>query len=937
MFADELRPRSCDRAGRWGAVPPESDAQKSGRLPLRNALGALHAAQNRYAGPGVAKKDDCLTEDSVARLLEGQLAGEALASAERHLAQCDECMELVGAVGDLISPTISAAAHAAHSAHAAPDSEPAGGETVGRYRILAPLGAGAMGRVLLAYDPSLDRKVALKLLHARAATPELESRLLREAKAMAKLSHPEVITVHDAGRHGEQLFIAMELVDGGTLREWLASGRRTWREILDVYLRAGRGLAWANDAGIVHRDFKPDNVLIGKDGRVRVTDFGLARSVEVDPSPPTRRQGAPEGEPADEHPDSPALELALTRTGTLLGTPMYMAPEQLAGRPADARADVYAFCVSLYEALYGERPFEARSLSALLRKKLEGDVAPPKSGSEVPRRLRRALLVGLSPRLDDRYPSMDALLVALRAAVATRKLPWVAGILGLTALVVFGSVAGRAEWNRRARRDGVTTVSSSSGAKVGCSRAACVAESGGLPAVCRPDGTCATIASADCTPRSSPDDLRDEGTVWLGAMFPTQGPGAEAFGAMSVEGVDFAREEIARATSGIVGAGASPHVRRIALAICDDSQDPMRAAHHLVDDIGVPAILGFGSGKEIEDVAGKLLIDRHVLTMASLTSSPLVTRIPQPAGLPRMVWRTSYSIEAVAEATAAFLRDALETPAQRVAGTTHITVARADTGLGVWFGEALFRKLSFNGKSAEENGAKYQELTFASPSSDDEVGKLAERIARTSPSIAVLLGASSDTSRIVAAVEARGAHPRWVLASDTTDIVAPFIGKSAERRHRIFGVVSVTRTPEARFVIRFNAAHARQVTRSINPGMSYDALYVLAYATFALGDQAVDGPSLAGAIERLIPPGRRVESGPTDLFDALTELSQGKHVDLDGPSGSLDFNPKTGESASDFALLCPALDAQGAASHDVESGVVFRAGAKGAEGKMKCP
>jgi hypothetical protein len=302
-----------------------------------------------------------------------------------------------------------------------------------------------------------------------------------------------------------------------------------------------------------------------------------------------------------------------------------------------------------------------------------------------------------------------------------------------------------------------------------------------------------------------------------------------------------------------------------------------------------------------------------------------------------MVWRTSYSIEAVSDATAAFVRDALEAPAQKAAGATHVTVVRVDSGLAVWFAEALYRKLTFNGKPAVDNGPKYQEVTFGSSPSAADVTTLADRVARTTPSIVVLLGPSADTSRVIEAIEGRGVKPIYLIASDTTNIVAPFIGKDAGRRHRVFGVVSVTRTPEARFVIRFNAAHTRQVTRSFNPGMSYDAFFVLAYATFALGEAKVDGPSLARAIERLLPPGRRVETGPTDLFEALGALSRGEHVDLDGPSGSLDFDPKTGEAASDFALLCPALDAQGAAAQDVESGVVFGAGAEHAVGTMNCP
>ncbi len=319
-----------------------------------------------------------------------------------------------------------------------PDDLPRGAR-VGRYEILERLGAGAMGTVYAAHDPNLDRRVALKLIRAQVAGPELELRLLREAKAMARLSHPEIVSVYDAGRDGDRIFIAMELVVGSTLRKWLADRPRAWREIVAIYARAGRGLAQAHASGIVHRDFKPDNVLIGDDGRVRVTDFGLARSVREEDAPLSSGT-----EPKNVALDS-AVPAPLTRTGTLAGTPAYMGPEQLDGTAVDARSDIYAFCVALYEAVYGELPFGSTSLLAHYQEKKSGAIHAPSAPGDVPARVRRLLLVGLRPQPENRYASMEELLRGLdratkRSPIDPRRQAGVAAILVLLAVGAFASL-----------------------------------------------------------------------------------------------------------------------------------------------------------------------------------------------------------------------------------------------------------------------------------------------------------------------------------------------------------------------------------------------------------------------------------------------------------------------------------------------------------------
>ena len=232
---------------------------------------------------------------------------------------------------------------------------------------------------------------------------------------MARLAHPNVIAVHDVGMFDGQVFLAMEFLGGGTLKSWLGAGPRPWREVLDVFVAAGRGLAAAHAAGLVHRDFKPENVLLDRDGRPRVVDFGLAREatagVEDEAGAATFAAAA---KSSGNH-----LE-TLTRTGAIMGTPAYMAPEQIVGEATDERTDQFSFCVALYEALYGQRPFQGVSLLQLLHNVTEGDIEPVPENREVPAWIRRAVLRGLKADPAQRWPSMAPLIAALEDDPAAR-------------------------------------------------------------------------------------------------------------------------------------------------------------------------------------------------------------------------------------------------------------------------------------------------------------------------------------------------------------------------------------------------------------------------------------------------------------------------------------------------------------------------------------
>ena len=865
------------------------------------------------------------------------------------------------------------------------------GDRIERYVIDALLGAGGMGEVYRAHDARLQRAVALKIVRidkvGGASSPsstQSAERMLREARTAAALDHPNVVAIFDVGQveSPEELrgttYIAMELIKGSSLRTLIGDAgvpidrRVAW--LADV----ARALAAAHAAGLIHRDVKPENVMIRDDGLVKVLDFGIAKrttTIDADPSATTQASSG-----------------TLTADGVVVGTPMYMAPEQMRGDAIDGRVDQFAWGVVAYELLTGKLPWSASAQGgalALVAQILSAEPAPFPESAEIPPRVAETVMRALAKARTARFPTMDALVEALtgvsplaqtgRVGSVVPPPPRVssggtgpaeiapAGPAPVAAASSGGDGAGRgrggaARWwtigalgiGALASAAGVVAVRQRSRAVVipadaatGCtSQRACVESHGGEPYVCRAsDGTCVPIASPDCTAMYEPKDLLADDTVWLGAMFPLKGPMADGFGRMNMEGADFARKEIAQATSTFEGANGSQRVRRIALVGCDDSEDPMRAAKHLADDVGVPAIVGLHSGKEIMEVAGSFLIPRKVLTVASLTTTPQITRLPQPADLPRMVWRTTYSMDQVAEVTAKMIESALEP--RQTGGRTRVTLLRPDGKIGaVSFAEALYRALRFNGKAAKDNGRDYQEITYDGDDPEkNDIPNLGARIAAGAPTFVIALGATAlgkgFVGTVIEQVELRSkmVKPTYVIEMETFASYKGFLEQGTDRRRRLYTITSVSNSmPNARFVIRYNEAHVAPVSRTFNPGPTYDAIHLLADAAFALGSGPVTGPGLGRAFAKLVPPGRPIEVGPASALDVISALSTDAHVDLQGTQSALDFDLSTGEGPADFALVCAEVDSSGhPTGENVESGVVFHAATGKVDGSINCP
>jgi len=399
----------------------------------------------RDVAPGGCPDDDLLGAHLARELVGGD--AERVAA---HIDGCESCRELVVAFSKGVhternEPDGLAATEPFQppSPLAAIDLTPPSlpGAFAGRYQLKRLIGTGGMGSVYEALDLNLHRLIALKVLRLAPEDPgelaEAAKRLVREARAMAVLSHRNVVAVYDVGQHRDQVFVAMQLVEGATLRAWLAAHARSPLQILRVLSDAGTGLAAAHAAGLVHRDFKPDNVLVSRRGTARVTDFGLARRADL---------AAEEVDPigsSDERASRPKIVEVdadghnVTRTGAVVGTPAYMAPEQAQGQPCDARADQFSFCVTAWEALFGQRPFAGTTWSEIYANVVTGSVrpTPPDCG---PRSVHRALRRGLSPNPALRYESMAELLEVFEVEI---KRPIRRRRAAVVALIALGAAA----------------------------------------------------------------------------------------------------------------------------------------------------------------------------------------------------------------------------------------------------------------------------------------------------------------------------------------------------------------------------------------------------------------------------------------------------------------------------------------------------------------
>lgn len=383
----------------------------------------------------------CPDENLFVEMLQGALSAQERQEIDDHIDRCQACAALVIELGsmlegeeELLSPSLLEQTRAQRPGASPPDHSPEPARVLGRYQVTRQVGVGGMGVVYEAHDPKLRRKVAVKLLRADLIDPEQRqehaARLMREARLLASISHPHVLPVYDVGTWRDQVFMAMHFVEGSSLSDWVLRVEPDWRQVLEVYLQAGAGLASAHQCGLVHRDVKPDNIMLGHREGVWLTDFGLACNVQAQLLPPS---------PSERLEADAALDRSVvTRTGAVMGTPAFMSPEQYMGQEVTARSDQFSFCASLFLSIYGERPFEGDTVRDLESAVCAGRLKPPPS-SQAPLVLYKLLAVGLALDPSQRHPSMEALLDKLRLIHtpprrASRAPIWIGGLVALLAL-----------------------------------------------------------------------------------------------------------------------------------------------------------------------------------------------------------------------------------------------------------------------------------------------------------------------------------------------------------------------------------------------------------------------------------------------------------------------------------------------------------------------
>jgi ABC-type branched-subunit amino acid transport system substrate-binding protein len=427
--------------------------------------------------------------------------------------------------------------------------------------------------------------------------------------------------------------------------------------------------------------------------------------------------------------------------------------------------------------------------------------------------------------------------------------------------------------------------------------------------------------------------VEDDATLWVGTMFPQRGKSAH-FGVDNARGADLARRDFVTITQGIPVKGHAP--RPLALIDCDDSEDPMRAAMHLVESAGVPAVVGFGGSKEAVDLARSVFIPRGVLTITAPNRSPMIDAIAEVPGHARMVWRTEVAVTEFAGPIAAVVEKHLEPLLRsRAQGPIGVALLRSEVNVGQSLADVLYRTLRFNGRSALENGESFKQFIV-----DDEAAhnaRIVQDLVRFHPDLILYLAEPEVAvfERIERAWS--GAQkPYYVFPAFFFAEELAFISQDDALRRRVLGIWRPTTVPSAELAVRYREAYPTATMEPLPPAESYDAIYLLAYAATDLGPGALSGEGLARAIARLAPPGPPIDVGPTHILDAFRILGEGRNIDLNGGATSLDFDPTTGEPKSDFTILCVSSGKMGRPGTNLESGLRYNATTKALEGTFVC-
>jgi serine/threonine protein kinase/ABC-type branched-subunit amino acid transport system substrate-binding protein len=878
-----------------------------------------------------------------------------------------------------------------------------------RHRLLLELGRGGMGTVYLAIaeGPSgfAKLKVVKRLRTDLAEDPQFLQMFLEEARISARLNHPNVVQTFEVGFDGQHYFIEMEYLEGQSLE---AVVRRASRGLclprplgLWIVTQILTGLHFAHELTsltgealhVVHRDVSPHNVFVLYEGAVKLLDFGIAKAAD---SSLDTRTGVTKGKVTYMAPEHAAHTLVDRRADLFsVGVVLW---QLLTGRRlwSDVSdAEIYAklergdlpsprtvdpdlpeslerICMRALARAPEERYATAADFRAVIEEYLDASgarVGPTQASAlmnewfgdrrrttrmEIEEALRTAPSAPSGPvdppiharlQAQSLTPSMD--MSASHTLSSTRPKRRYSLAFALVGVAIAAAVTATA------RRESTASPAaySPSGARPKCTSNAECAQRLGEAALCRPDDGCAVIESDQCHVRADPADVGNDSAIWIGAMLPLSGPEAPV-GRDNLNAADLARRDFGTMIGGLPPSKPGGAIRPLALVACDDAVDPRRAARHLVEDLHLPAVIGFSNSKEVVDLATTVFMPRDVLAVAALNMGPLVTQIPRARGTPPMVWRTAVSITQSAAPMAAVVSEVDEREVRRSGVVSpgeliRVALVRPNDATSLSLSNALVSLLRFNGADVVGNGDNYREFVYDDPSIAGEAPNydgVASALASFRPHVVIC---ADEPSRVVPGVVARlearwpndGPYrPRYLLSMSTgQDELYRFVGSSAERRRRFLAVDLPANTEtNVKFAMRYDEVFSPKVTPGTAPGVAYDAVYILAYAAYAVGDGPLSGSALAAAMARLVPPGDRVDVGPDRILEAIAALHSGRNIDLNGAATSLDFDLPTGENRSDFAVYCLKVDASGRAADTIESGLRYDSRTKTLSGASRC-
>ncbi len=832
------------------------------------------------------------------------------------------------------------------------------GTFIGDYEILSLIGEGGMGAVYEVRDGA-GNTFALKVIRGEGNAPRERRRFLREARAAAELESEHVVRVIGSGVDAKTgaPFMVMELLSGADVAATIKRvGPLEPAVATRITAEACVGLADAHARGLIHRDVKPPNLFLHQiAGRIvtKVCDFGIVKDTGLGQA-----------------------NTVLTRTGALIGSPSYMSPEQAQDSSVvDLRTDVWSLAASLYEMLAGVPPWDgARNIGEVLVLLHTRDVPPIRSIAPwVPESLAAVLHRGLARDRDERYASTTAFREALLpfaspaalsiesvkravpgvlrpaparsgatstllkpAASPPRRRLVLPAVLAAMATAALAFAGWRAS-NRLPVSESPPTIGEAT-APV-CDLVTCTAQNDGKPSRCRADGACIALETEQCRALADEHALADPKTVWLGSMLPTgdKDVSLAEFGRSSQRAIDLALRDFA-SVGGLPATDGVP-ARSLGVIACDDSSNAAAAAHHLVA-VGVPAVIGFRSSKDVIQLAQLEFIPNDVLVVPALNSSALISSIPHPSGTSRLVFRTASTSDGTTNALAALLSGSAAVPD----GARRLLVLRSEGPVGAAVAEAISTKVRVGGRPVGEIGAAFRELAYDDLGTFSHPAKSVDDVLEFRPNVIVMQGfrSESQVEAFLTPLEQRwpagASRPTYLLP---TSLEGPgfqrWLANDPGVRRRVFGITTRSNTPaNLRFTSSYNAVFGERLPPSESPGAPYDSLFLLAYATYASNLPSPRGSDLARAIGKLVPPGKPTDVGVGQILSTFAELDRGGSIDLQGAFSRMDFDLNTGESPADYAILCAKRSPDGKSYEGVDSGLVYDSAQKKLTGTFNC-